>query len=210
MVKHQPSEARRAQLFEAALQVCAEKGYFNTRVEDIAQRAGLSKGAIYHHFPSKQELFLALFGEMMEGFVALMSEVFERSPSASAAMRTAMHQFVESFEQQPGLMRGMFDLYLLAVREPAFRTRIMGYYEKMVETAAALIQRGIDDGEFSAELDARDVAWVFFTSGDGLFLIHLSLDQEAKVVPMFEQLLEIFLRGLRAAPPPTTNTNEQE
>ena len=208
MVKHQPSDFRRAQIFEAALQVCAEKGYFNTRVDDIAQRAGLSKGALYHHFASKQELFLALFSEMMEGFVELMTQVMEQSPTASVALRAAVRQFVEAFEQQPGLMRGMFDLYLLAVREPDFRAQIMGYYSKMVEAAAVVIQRGIDSGEFSADIDATEAAWVFFTSGDGLFLIHLSLDDEQRVIPRFEQLLEIFLRGLRAGP--TTDQTGQE
>jgi AcrR family transcriptional regulator len=208
MVKHQPIEVRRAQLFEAALQVCAEKGYFNTRVEDIAQRAGLSKGALYHHFSSKQELFLALFSEMMEGFIALMTRAMEQSPSASQALRAAVRQFVEGFEQQPGLMRGMFDLYLLAVREPLFRKQIMGYYEQMVEAAGGVIQSGIDSGEFATEIDAREVAWVFFTSGDGLFLIHLSLDDEERVIPRFELLLEIFLRGLR--PAPTNNQTGQE
>lgn len=208
MVKHQPIEVRRAQIFEAALQVCAEKGYFNTRVDDIAQRAGLSKGALYHHFSSKQELFLALFKDMMEGFVALMTQVMQQSPSASEALRAAVRQFVEAFDQQAGLMRGMFDLYLLAVRKPDFRTQIMSYYEQMVEASAAVIQSGIDSGEFSADIDAREVAWIFFTSGDGLFMIHLSLDDEERVIPRFEQLLEIFLRGLR--PCPTTDQTGQE
>lgn len=198
MPKHKPSEVRRAQLFEAALQVCAEKGYHATRVEDIVERAGLSKGSLYHHFDSKQGLFLALFEELMEGFVQQMTEILAQSDSASAAMQRAMHQFVEGFQQTPGLMRGMFDLYLLAVRDEAFRRAILGYYEQMVEAAARMIQRGIDDGEFSADLDAREVAWTFFTAGDGLFLIHLSLDQEQRVIPLFELLLEVFLRGLRA------------
>jgi AcrR family transcriptional regulator len=57
----------RAALLEAALEVFAERGYRDASIDDIAQRAGYSKGAVYWHFSSKDDLFFALWDERVDG-----------------------------------------------------------------------------------------------------------------------------------------------
>ena len=61
MGKHETPEVRRAQILEAARRCFGEAGYHKTKMDDIVSRAGLSKGALYWHFESKDEIFLALF-----------------------------------------------------------------------------------------------------------------------------------------------------
>ncbi len=73
MVKHETPDVRRMQLFQAAMAVCAEKGYHATTVEEIAERAGLSKGALYHHFKSKQDLFVELLEGSMDEFAEMIA-----------------------------------------------------------------------------------------------------------------------------------------
>src|SRR5216117_1064149 len=58
-----PRKARRAQLLESALEVFVSQGYHSTAMDDIAERAGVSKPVLYQHFPSKLELYLALLDE---------------------------------------------------------------------------------------------------------------------------------------------------
>lgn len=197
MAKHQPSTIRKAQLFQAALEVCGEKGYHAARVEDIVARAGLSKGALYHHFKSKQELFLGLLESMIVEFKAMMAEAVKQSPSATEALRSSTHQFVEAFDAHPGMLRAITDLYLMAVRDPGFRKHFLHYYEELVETAIPIIEKGIARGEFADDIDPRRLAWLFFTAGDGLFLVHLVLEQAEKGMKATEELLELFLRAIR-------------
>ena len=60
MAENLPKEARQSQIMEAAMKVITRKGFSNARIDDIVNEAGLSKGAIYHHYEGKKDLFLAL------------------------------------------------------------------------------------------------------------------------------------------------------
>ena len=70
-----PRPARRAQLLEAAQAAFVESGYYAAAMDDIAERAGVSKPVLYQHFPSKLELYLALLDDRA-------SELVESSRSA--------------------------------------------------------------------------------------------------------------------------------
>ena len=63
MTRHLPETERRAQILRAARAIFIERGYLSARVEDIASRAGLSKGALYFYFASKREIFDELVEE---------------------------------------------------------------------------------------------------------------------------------------------------
>ena len=60
MAENLPKEERKSQIMEAAMKVFTRKGYSNARMDDIVETSGLSKGAIYHHFESKKEIFISL------------------------------------------------------------------------------------------------------------------------------------------------------
>lgn len=76
--RHAPPEARRAQILAAALRCFSEKGYHEATMDDVARAAGLSKGSLYWHFPSKAEVFAGLAGayalELMAAWDALAAE----------------------------------------------------------------------------------------------------------------------------------------
>jgi AcrR family transcriptional regulator len=208
MAKHQPSDVRRAQLFQAALEVCAEKGYHSTRVDDIVKRAGLSKGALYHHFRSKQDLFLALFESMIREFSELMQQTRQQSSSAIEALRSSMRLFGQWIEANPDLIRGMMDFYILGAREPRFRQAFIGYYEELVQVVVDIVRDGMQNGELDAKLDAERVAWVFITAGDGLFFVHQVLEQSRLGVQRMMELLELTLLALGVKDVEHTNAPE--
>ena len=68
MAEHKPAADRQAQIIEAALFAFAEGGFHGTRMDDIARAANLSKGAVYHHFASKEAVFQAVFDRFAERF----------------------------------------------------------------------------------------------------------------------------------------------
>lgn len=85
-----PREERRAQLVAAAREVFVQKGYHNASVDDIADRAGVSKPVVYQHFPGKLELYLALLDEsttaMVDAVQAALQSTTDNSERVAATM----------------------------------------------------------------------------------------------------------------------------
>src|SRR5450830_523849 len=79
-------EARPGELLDAALDLFVEKGFAATRVEEVAQRAGVSKGTLFLYFPSKEDLFKAVVRENISGRFAKWNEEFERFEGSTHEM----------------------------------------------------------------------------------------------------------------------------
>jgi len=193
MVKHESPDVRRAQLFFAAMLVCAEKGYHATTVDEIAARAGLSKGAVYHHFKSKRDLFVSLLEMSVDEF-AVMIDQLDQSTSAADALRQIIRAALAAYN--PEIRKGMGEFFMLGVRDPAFRDRFQRHYDKMIEAGARVIQRGIDRGELRADLDATQASQLFFMGTDGLAFVFTALGQgelaDAAMLALVEHLLDSF------------------
>jgi AcrR family transcriptional regulator len=201
MVKHASPDVRRAQLFEAAMAVCAEKGYHATTIDDIAARAGLSKGAVYHHFRSKQDLFV----EMLEGSVdefAAMIDHAEPTGSARDAIQGVVRTALRAFG--PEVRQGLADFYMLGLREPAFAARFRRHYDGMIAAGARLLRRGIERGEFRAELDPARASQLLFIGTDGLMFMYLVLGRNAEADAYVMELVDVLLDGFAAPRAVTT------
>ena len=194
-------EARPGQIIEAALEVFGEVGLARARLDDIAKRAGISKGTIYVYFPDKE----ALFKEVVRKTVISTIERAERNLSAETAT-----------EQLTGYMRG----YWQFLRSPAFAAiyrMVIGELRNFPDLAqfyateaiarglkllTGIIQRGIDSGEFrpmSAEVAARGLAGMFIAHaiwcGDRECFGHVANKSDEEIL---EELQDLFLHAIRA------------
>lgn len=106
--KAEQSQATRAALLNAARELFTEHGYAQAPTEEIVQRAGVTRGALYHHFKNKQDLFRAVFEDLDEAFT-------QRVAQASAAA---------SGEVWDRLMAGV-DAFLAGCSEPSIRRIIL-------------------------------------------------------------------------------------
>ena len=94
MAEHKPAADRQAQIVDAALFAFAEGGFHGTRMEDIARAANLSKGAVYHHFASKEAVFQAVFDRFADSFSDALADSdeapLERLTSYGTTVLTAL------------------------------------------------------------------------------------------------------------------------
>jgi len=176
MVRHEKAETRRAQLFRAALEVCSEKGFHETTVDEIAARAGLSKGSLYYHFRSKEELFLSMLEGMVDEFALVLEKATELETSAEA-LRHATELMIAQVESSPDAGLAMAEFYLLSLRRPEFRKRIKAHYDVLIAAGARVIRRGIDRGELDPSLDPDLAARMLFLGADGVGLMHIALNE---------------------------------
>ena len=83
-------QARRSSIMMAGLEVFSEKGYHLTAMDDIADRAGVSKPILYQHFPSKQELYLGVLDERVDVIVKQVSDAIESNTGNRARLEAAI------------------------------------------------------------------------------------------------------------------------
>jgi TetR/AcrR family transcriptional regulator len=144
-------EARPSELMEAALSLFVEKGFAATRVEEVAQRAGVSKGTLFLYFPSKVELFKAVVRENIVGRFDEWNQAFDQFQGSTADMlRYCMLQWWERIgaTQASGITK-------LVISEASLFPEIANFYRtEVIEPGSALIrrilQRGVSRGEFRA------------------------------------------------------------
>ncbi len=195
--KHEPPDVRRAQILEAAAAVWAEKGYHAARVDDIADRAGLSKGAVYHHFESKLDIFTAVAEKMMTELTMMVNAAVAARISVAetlAFLVRASEQMVSS----EGMLHGFFDLYTVSLHEESLRQRMRAQYEAMIQAVTALLEGGVAAGELRP--DAADAATVFLTTLDGIFLVSPLFDDPNFIPKQMRAWVDLALQGLLARP----------
>ena len=95
----------RERIFQAALEVFARKGYHRAIVDDIVRASGTSKGAVYHHFPTKEALFLALVDEFSSHLAAAVAAAIESRRGALAKVEGALRAALETFARHRELAR---------------------------------------------------------------------------------------------------------
>ncbi len=143
--------ARPQELLEAALALFVEKGFAATRAEEVAARAGVSKGTLYLYFPSKEDLLKAVISTLLGERIAsgaLLAEQFQGS--IADLLRALLVRFWGELYDAP--VSGVFKLIIAEVRN--FPDIARYYNETVIESGhqllARIVQRGIDRGEFRA------------------------------------------------------------
>ena len=142
-------EARPGELIEAALALFVEKGFAATRVEEVAARAGVSKGTLFLYFPSKEDLFKAVVRDTVAGrFPEWADELAEFQGDSVELVRYAMHTWWERVGMTPAS-----GITKLVMAEASTFPEIASFYQNEVvapghELIRRILQRGIDRGEF--------------------------------------------------------------
>src|SRR3954449_13192741 len=113
----------REALLEAALQVFAERGYRDSSVDDIAERAGYSKGALYWHFSSKDDLFFALLEERIDRPWRETIDLLATAPATRDMAPEASASFGRLVDGQRELLLVNQEYWSQAAREPKLRAR---------------------------------------------------------------------------------------
>ncbi|WP_372525705.1 TetR/AcrR family transcriptional regulator [Piscinibacter sp.] len=142
-------EARPQELLDAALELFVEKGFAATRQDEIAARAGVSKGTLYLYYPSKEELLKAVIRERLSTEIeAGMQQVRQHVGSNADLLRSLLPRWWENMFNSPA--SGVFKLIITEVR--TFPEIADYYMREVVEPGHHLIgtvlQRGIEAGEF--------------------------------------------------------------
>jgi len=183
----------RAQLLQAAARVFASKGYDGTKIMDIVRASGLSSGAVYGRFSSKNELLLAAVLAAVEQN-PITSRLSEQPVAELLAETSRADQPLDDAEAV------QLEAFIAARREPALAAAITDARRRWRTTIAApLIERASQDGSASPDADFDSLVYLVQTLQLGL-LVQRGAGQHAPDSDAWQRLVERLLRSM-AHPP---------
>jgi len=199
-------EARPGELLDAALDLFVEKGFAATRVEEVAARAGVSKGTLFLYFPSKDELFKAVVRHSISGRFVEWNNDFQ---TFQGTTRDMLGYCMNSWWQRVGVTKAS-GLTKLIMGEAGNFPEIAAFYrQEVVEPGHCLIrrilQRGMDRGEFRP----MDLDYAVYSVVAPMIFMMLSRHSMGVCVPGDAELdparyidmqLSIILDGVSARP----------
>jgi AcrR family transcriptional regulator len=194
---------RPQEILEAALRVFAERGYRTTRLEDVGEAAGVTKGTIYHYFANKEELLLRAIEHYHEqAFGRLAETLRESSGTASARIIQLMRRWFGPVSGERLAVRRLMVQGVAHDAPEAYRRWLAGGPIAASRVLASMIEEGQASGEFRREADAEVVARTFLAG----LLLQSIWEQHAEQAPeiamdqerLLESAVDFFLHGLKA------------
>ncbi len=188
-------QERTGEIIQAAVDEFLENGYDGTSMESIARRAGVSKGGLYYHFSSKDEILLLANQKLNEPVYMIMQQA-SLHPSASEGLSLYIKNYLEYWLDHKREMVFYTLSYVKLLDNPSLWKMYERYTENTIAFYQDFFQRGIDSGEFVPH-SAYDSAITLMAAVDGI-VMYLMMDTNLELEKIVSIFQERFIRGLLA------------
>lgn len=183
---------------EAVIELAAEQNPSEITTAAIAKRMGLTQGALFRHFPTKDSVFEAVMEWVAARLLGRIEKSAASNGSALAALESMFMAHVDFVCEHPGVPRMLFSELQRAADSPAKRAaQIM--IRRYTERLAAVIERGKSLGEVAPEVDTAAAAMLFVGTIQGLVMQSLLAGSIARMRAQASGAFAIYSRGLRSA-----------
>ena len=197
LTRDEKKAVTRQKLLDAATRVFARRGFVATSLDEIAEEAGLTKGAVYSQFGSKDDLVVALFEERIDkhmlGIASAVDGTLEIEAQAEAAGR--MLEKIEDEERDLFLLESEF--FLHAIRNPSFHPAHRRRTERLRAEMVKAVEEGAKNANVPLTLPIDQVAIVLNALGFGLGMIRLD-DRETVPDGLYGRAIALFFKGMAA------------
>lgn len=190
----------RAALLDAAGRVFARRGYHAASVEEVADEAGYSTGALYSNFEGKEDLFLALLQHEIERQTEGVAAAVAERGSIDERARGGAEYWVEFLDREPELVLLFMEFWAYAVRNPEIRSRFAARYAEVRASLARIIDEGARELGVELSRPPEQLAAAIDALADGFALQKLA-DPDSVPDELFGDALTMLLEGARRGAP---------
>lgn len=166
----QRSENTREQIMAAAIGRFCQSGYDATSVAEICTQADVSKGAFYHHFPSKKALFLAIMDQWLQAVNSRLGAFRDPGKTVPQTMRDMTAAMGSIFTDASGQLPMFMEFMVQASRDQAIWDATIAPYRTYQSQFAQMLAEGKKEGSIQNELDEQTAAWMMIAFFVGVFL----------------------------------------
>ena len=186
------------QIIEAAVRVFARKGYYNSRVSDIAREAGIAAGTIYLYFKTMDDILVTLFRDKMADFVDTVRKAIAVEPDAASKVRRLVSLHFRILEDNPDLA----EVVQVELRQGQkfFRgasSQEIGAYFALI---GSVLEEGVAEGRFRSGLPVKVATKMLFGAMDQVATSWVLGRRGYQLVDTAGAVAEIFLQGVAVSP----------
>ena len=194
-------EDKRRLMLAAAVRVFARKGYHTSRVDDIAEEAGVAHGLLYHYFRSKDEVLESIFKETWADIIAAARMVEETEEPARERLAGIAKILLRAWRRDPDLVRVVVREI---VRSPDLQKRLPQINESFT-AIERIVARGQEEGDFRRDVDPRLASFVFYGALEEIltgWVLGTLEDGDDQIAAAEQTVVEIVCGGLTPATAP--------
>ena len=184
------------QIIEAAVRVFARRGYYNSRVSDIAREAGIAAGTIYLYFKTKDDILVTLFRDKMAEFVDSLRKAIAGEGDAARKVRTLVRLHFSLLEKDPELAEVL--QVELRQGQKFFRGasgQEIGAYFALI---GSVLEEGVGEGRFRSSLSVKVATKMLFGAMDQMATSWVLGKRGYRLADTADAVAEIFLQGVAA------------
>ena len=187
---------KRLALLKAALAVVTEKGYFATKVDDVARRAGVAKGTVYLYFKDKPAIYIGLVDWLLEQALAVTAAVIAKPTSPRRKLDELFTTWSSGVMSNPGVLAllSMENMHQDNTLMKRFKKYVLPHIIELQDAVAGVMKQGIEQGEFRSA-DPRAAATMYLGAFRAELLAAANGSRTRRAV---ESVKELFLYGLLA------------
>jgi TetR/AcrR family transcriptional regulator, fatty acid metabolism regulator protein len=187
------SDDKRSRILQAAVKVFARRGYFASRVADVARRAGVADGTIYLYFRNKEDILVSLFDEVMSEHLEGKRREVEPASDAPARLRAVAARHL-------GLLGRNRDLAVVFQVELRQSTKFMerftaSWLQDYFALIAEIIEQGQREGTLRADLPVKVATKAFFGVLDEMVTSWILSRKQYDLGALAGPVVDLFLRG---------------
>ena len=186
---------RKEKILEAALLCFNEKGYHKTSIDDIAIKGKISKGGIYYHFKSKDELFLKLFKFRLSRYIEQLKSYIQEESDPEKRIRILIQKWGLILKENEDFFKFCMEFSSMGAREKDIRKEMTSFYKNSVKTFSQIIEDGISIGEFE-NTDAERIARLIYFLSHGVFSTFFAVDCDFDLIEQHTFNMETLLKSI--------------
>jgi TetR/AcrR family fatty acid metabolism transcriptional regulator len=197
--RDESGSARKKQILRAAVEVFAERGFHRTRVSDIARRAGVAYGLIYHYFDSKDAVLGAVFEENWAVFLKVLRDIAQAKDKPSAEKLIAIaHLLIDALRINPALVQVI--IQEVSRSDRYVHSKKLEAFQEAFAVIRGIIVEGQSRGELKRGIDPLVGAYIFFgaleTICTGFTLKAIPCSSEADAERLKKTVTTALLSGM--------------
>ncbi len=197
-LKERQRREREDLIIQAAQDVLLEKGYYETSMDEIANRVGVAKGTIYTHFPGKEELVLAIFQRNMQNFLEQITEIVATDLTPRNKLEKIMALIYSGFFEQTQLMSSIYNGVDIKRMLMEKNSCMKDMWQALADSVSTLLEEGKALGEFDQMIPTTAMLYSFFCNISPKAYERLIVDSTISHQELVTYLQKIYFNGIAA------------